>query len=198
MRVRYVCRVPYPRCWCLCSVRHLAGCKPMRPVCLDQRPLKASPLPLSVATRLSILLPSRPARPRDLQRTRRHDLPFPCLCLYRRRFPVRQLSRRPTRNASHTTARELIGEQHLVVRVARGEYEGLALSLCIWALGGFSCRSARRLGLRFFEKLPKRSASILRYCGCAQRGVPLCILAFTCSTPSSYSQGRDKIRASAA
>lgn len=39
-----------------------------------------------------------------------------------------------TRNASHPPAREPIGEQHSIVIVARGEYEGPALSLCVQTL----------------------------------------------------------------
>lgn len=103
----------------------------------------------------------------------------PCLWLCRRRHPVRQHLARPTRNASYTTARQPIGEQLLVVIVARGEYEGPALSLCVWALWSLSAAAIkRRLGLRFFEKLPKRSASIFRYCGCAQSfsRSPSCLL----------------------
>lgn len=49
------------------------------------------------------------------------------------RSPVRQHRQRPTRNASYTSVRKPIGEKHLVVIVVCGEYEGPALSLCVWA-----------------------------------------------------------------
>lgn len=63
-----------------------------------------------------------------------------------RQLPVRQYGGgRITRNASQPPARESIGEQHSVVIVARGEYEGPALSLCVWALWGFSCHTATLL-----------------------------------------------------
>lgn len=63
---------------------------------------------------------------------------------------MRQHRQRPTRNASYTIVRKPIGEKHLVVIVVCGEYEGPALSLCVWAFWGLQLPFLRHALVWFF------------------------------------------------
>lgn len=129
----YVCRGALPaRTLCLYPVRGLGPCEAYAPCAPVAAPRSIATATTTTKAPAQTIITARTAPRRSTYPTGRPASPglWPCC----RRFPVRQHGRGITRNASYTPARESIGEQQSVVIVARGEYEGPALSLCVWAL----------------------------------------------------------------